>query len=183
MSMGFFRQEYWSGLPFASPGDLPKLGIKPRSPTLQTDSLPTELCGLVVKNLSSNAGDPSLSSPGQWKKVPHPTEQLSLHTTARVCILKCRAHMLKLRPVSAAKSLSRVWLSGILRTVAHQWNSMSMEFSRQKYGSGLPCPPPEDLPNPGIEPRSLALQADSLSLSHQGSSTKTWQPYTTKIRK
>ena len=35
-------------------------------------------------------------------------------------------------------------------------------FSRQEYWSGLPCPPPEDLPNPGIEPESLALPADSL---------------------
>ena len=33
-SMGFFRQEYWSGLPFPSPGDLPDPGIEPRSPTL-----------------------------------------------------------------------------------------------------------------------------------------------------
>ena len=43
LSMGFFRQEYWSGLPFPAPGDLPNPGIKPRSPTLQADSLPTEL--------------------------------------------------------------------------------------------------------------------------------------------
>ena len=35
-SLGFSRQEYWSGLPFPSPGDLPNLGIEPRSPTLQT---------------------------------------------------------------------------------------------------------------------------------------------------
>jgi len=35
-------------------------------------------------------------------------------------------------------------------------------FSRQEYWSVLPCPPPGDLPNPGIEPRSPALQADSL---------------------
>ena len=34
LSMGFFRQEYWSGLPFPSPGDLPNPGIEPRSPTL-----------------------------------------------------------------------------------------------------------------------------------------------------
>ena len=40
LSMGFSRQEYWSGLPFPSPGDLPDLGIEPRSPTLQTDALP-----------------------------------------------------------------------------------------------------------------------------------------------
>ena len=39
---------------------------------------------------------------------------------------------------------------------------LSLEFSRQEYWSGLPCPPPGDLPKPGIEPRPLALQADSL---------------------
>ena len=43
LCMGFSRQEYWSGLPFPSPGDLPSPGIEPRSPALQADSLPTEL--------------------------------------------------------------------------------------------------------------------------------------------
>jgi len=42
LSMGFSRQEYWSGLPFPSPGDLPDPGIKPRSPALQADALPSE---------------------------------------------------------------------------------------------------------------------------------------------
>ena len=41
-SMGFSRQECWSGLPFPSPGDLPNPGIEPRSPALQTDALPSE---------------------------------------------------------------------------------------------------------------------------------------------
>ena len=41
-SMGFSRQEYWSGLPFPSPGDLPEPGIKPRSPALQADVLTSE---------------------------------------------------------------------------------------------------------------------------------------------
>ena len=41
-SMGFSRQEYWSGLPFPSPGDLPDPGIEPRSPTLQADTLTSE---------------------------------------------------------------------------------------------------------------------------------------------
>ena len=40
--MGFSRQEYWSGLPFPLPGDLPDPGIEPWSPALQADSLPTE---------------------------------------------------------------------------------------------------------------------------------------------
>ena len=39
---------------------------------------------------------------------------------------------------------------------------LSMEFSRKEYWSGLPCPPAGDLPDPGIEPRSPALQAVSL---------------------
>ena len=45
LSMEFSRQEYWSGLPFPSPGDLPNSGIKPGSPTLQADSLPSETPG------------------------------------------------------------------------------------------------------------------------------------------
>ena len=40
--MGFSRQEYWSGLPFPSPGDLPDPGIEAGSPTLQADSFPAE---------------------------------------------------------------------------------------------------------------------------------------------
>ena len=42
-----------------------------------------------------------------------------------------------------------------------------MGFSRQEYWSGLPCPPPGDLSDPGIKPGSPALQADSLLLSHR----------------
>ena len=47
--MKFSRQEYWSGLPFPSPGDLPNPGIEPRSPVLQADSLPIELQGKPIK--------------------------------------------------------------------------------------------------------------------------------------
>ena len=41
-SMGFSRQECWSGLPFPSPGDLPNTGIEPGSPALQAEALPSE---------------------------------------------------------------------------------------------------------------------------------------------
>ena len=54
LSMGFPRQEYWSGLPFPSPGDLPDPGIKPKPPAWQSDSLPNELRG----------------NPSMWDLVP-----------------------------------------------------------------------------------------------------------------
>ena len=49
LSMGFSRQEYWSGRPFPSPGNLPDPGIEPRSPTLQVDS---SLCEPLGKHLN-----------------------------------------------------------------------------------------------------------------------------------
>ena len=45
LSMGILQAKYWSGLSCSPPGDLPNPGIKPRSPTLQADSLPAELQG------------------------------------------------------------------------------------------------------------------------------------------
>ena len=69
-----------------------------------------------------------------------------------------------------AQSLSRVQLFVTQWTVACQ-APLSLGFSRQEYWSGLPFPPPGDLPDPGIElasPESPALQVDSLLLSHWG---------------
>ena len=68
LSMGFSRQEYWSGVSCPSPGDLPDTGIEPRSSAMQADSLLSEPPGAprrqwgspscaVVKNLLANAGD------------------------------------------------------------------------------------------------------------------------------
>ena len=54
LCMGFSRQEYRSGQPFSSQGDLPNPGIKPRSPTLQADSLMSELPGKLHSALSSH---------------------------------------------------------------------------------------------------------------------------------
>ena len=70
---------------------------------------------------------------------------------------------------SEVKSLSHVRLFATPWTIAYQ-APPSMGFSRQEYWSGLPFPSPGDLPDPGIKPRSPALQADALgSLGHQGS--------------
>ena len=60
------------------------------------------------------------------------------------------------------KSLSRVQL------FATPWTTQSMKFSRPEYWSGEPFPSPGDLPNPGIEPRSPELQADSLPAKPPG---------------
>ena len=63
LSMGFPRQEYWSGLPFSPPGDLPDPGIKPGSPALQEDSLPTEPPGKPQKAPIKNLALEPLDSP------------------------------------------------------------------------------------------------------------------------
>ena len=53
--------------------------------------------------------------------------------------------------------------------------SLSRGFSRQEYWSGLPCPPPGDLPNPGIEHRSPTLQVDSLPSEPPGKLRDSWR--------
>ena len=67
------------------------------------------------------------------------------------------------------QSLSRVWLSATPRTIARQ-APLSMEFSRQAYMSGQPLPSLKDLPDPGTEPWSPALQQ-----SHHGSPKSMWK--------
>ena len=69
------------------------------------------------------------------------------------------------------KSLSRVRLFVTPWTVAHQAR-LSMGFSRQECWSGLPFPSPGDLPDPGIEPRSPALQAHTLTSEPPGKHRK-----------
>ena len=91
-----------------------------------------------------------------WKNSKHAEKLKGYTTNICMCRLSC---------------FSRVWLFATPWTVAHQ-APLSMGFSRQEYWSGLPCPPPGDLPNPGIKPASPATsvsQVGSLPLSHQGS--------------
>ena len=54
LSVGFSRQEYWSGLPFPSPGDLSDPGIEPWSPALQADTLTSEPPGKLDKRQNLN---------------------------------------------------------------------------------------------------------------------------------
>ena len=62
-SMEFSRQEYWSGLPFPSPGDLPDPGMEPRSPTLQADALPSEPPGKPLGRAAAAAANSLQSCP------------------------------------------------------------------------------------------------------------------------
>ena len=64
LSMGFSRQEYWSGLPFPPPGVLPNAGIEAESPTLQADSLPSEPPRNIIR-LCGKGGLPRWLSSGK----------------------------------------------------------------------------------------------------------------------
>ena len=69
-SMGFSRQECWSGLPFPSPGDFPDPGIEPGSPALWADSLLWEPSGKLIKNMFGEGGTSyswlTLAPGGNW---------------------------------------------------------------------------------------------------------------------
>ena len=73
--------------------------------------------------------------------------------------------------MGAACSVAQLWLFATPWIVAHQ-APLYVEFSRQEYWSGLPFPSPGDLPIPGIEPRSPALQADALPPEPPGEDLK-----------
>ena len=108
-----------------------------------------------------------LSSPtGDWTCSPYPGRWNPNHWTSRgVPRAESSETLTTERFVICEvmwKSLSCVWL------FTTPWTIWSMEFSRPEYWSGYPFSSPGDLPNPGIEPRSPALQADSLLADSQG---------------
>ena len=71
LSVGFSRQEYWSGLPFLSPGDLPDPGIEPLCTVLQVDSLPSEPAG----------------SPG-WRSVDYKSQSQLMGVRSKVPVIE-----------------------------------------------------------------------------------------------
>ena len=93
-SMGFSRQEYWSGLPFPSPGDLPNQGIEPRSPTLQADALSSEppgkplVCVIPYKLNSSKFGASRVRLPC-YTLVQMLISLLRCSASLPVCLLPC----------------------------------------------------------------------------------------------
>ena len=127
--MGFSRQEYWNGLPFPPPGDLPDPGTIYIHRGLPGDPDP----GIEPASLKfpALAGE-FFTTSNTWK--------------APICAVPSR--------FSCVRLFVTLW------TVACQ-APLSMEFSRQEYWSGLPFPPPRDLPNAGIKPESPTLQVES----------------------
>ena len=134
LSMGFSRQEYWSGLPFLSPGDLPNWGIKPASllsPALASRFFTTA----AAKSLQSC---PTLCDPIDGSPPGSPVSGIpQARTLEWVAISFSNARKWKVK----VKSLSRVWLLATPRTAAYQ-APPHMGFSRQEYWSGVPLPSP-----------------------------------------
>ena len=98
------------------------------------------------------------------------TERLSLHFHTVKSLINEKVLILHFKILMKVKSFSRVQLFVTPWTVAYQ-ALRSMGFSRQEYWSGLPCPPPGDLPDLGIKlasPVSPVLQTDSLPLEPLG---------------
>ena len=102
------------------------------------------------------------------KVIPrdHRLKIAKLITTLFLCMIMKLCILLPI-----VKLLSRVRLFATPWTVAYQ-DSLSMGFSRQEYWSGLPFPSPGDLPDPGIEPRSPTLEADTLTSEPERATTK-----------
>ena len=135
--MGFSKQEYWSGLPFPSPGGLPNSGNEPMSPA--GHNLKNKGHSIVLKPPCVSSMDIN----GRWSSI---NKSESVGKLTQLCPTLCDP-----------------------RTI------QSMEFSRPEYWSGYPFPSPGDLPDPMIEPRSPALQADSLPAEPQ------WKPENTGV--
>ena len=142
LSMGFSRQEYWSGLPFLSPGDLPNPGIKPRSPTLQANSLPSGplrkpkilewvAClfssGSSWRKLGSSGCGGTLVLPLEWRRVCQGTSWVA----ARVWMTLWNFPMLDV--TSLERSLLEVWNRPRKVKIFGIWSSESPGF--QKIGS------------------------------------------------
>ena len=106
----FPRQEYWSGLVFPSPGDLPNSGIKPRSPALQADSLPTELPGNPYRNLGNSVFLACLGL-SSWKNKAYGRDVLKqAHLFIMLCFLAhsrhCFVHIERLYQLCRASLLA-----------------------------------------------------------------------------
>ena len=100
LSIGFSRQEYWSGLPFPSPGHLPEPGIESGSPTFHADSSPTELPGkpsFPGAGFNPWLGIKILQAKGHGKKPPKPPKLLALFVISQLILYNVPNCMTTLR--------------------------------------------------------------------------------------
>ena len=140
LSMGFPRQEYWSGLPFPSPGDLVDPETEPASPALAGRFFTTK--GKPFAAAKSLQSCPTLCNPTDGSPPGSPVPGIrQARTLEWVAISFSNAWKWKVK----VKSLSRVRLFATPWTAAHQ-ATPSMGFSRQEYWSGLPLPSPKGSP-------------------------------------
>ena len=98
-------------------------------------------------------------------KGPDTTKWSNHHSRRRHWVMKWRGvkwRKDKFYPMSSSSHSCEVKLLSRVRLFATPRTAASTGFSRKDYWSGLPCPSPGDLPNPGTEPRSPTLQADAL---------------------
>ena len=141
---------------FPFPTDLPNPGIELGSPALQVDSLPTELSGKPPETLRVLCYHSCLLLPFSYKVI---CIYLSIECLLSFILswLFCQ-HKSKITLFTCMllNLFSPVLLFAILCIVTYQ-GPLSMRFPRQEYWSGLPCPPPEDLPNPEIKHMSLYI--------------------------
>ena len=154
--MGFSRQEYWSGLPFCSPGDLPNPGTEPSSPALQADSLPSKLPGKPLYWLKQ----------AKWQGNTHTHTHTHTHSYFKERQKIIGEH--NLHNVSV-----KVLVAQLCPTLCDPMDCSPPQSSvyglfEQGYWREWPLLSPGDLPNPGIEPKSPTLWADSLSSEPQG---------------
>ena len=146
--MEFSRQEYWSGLPFPPPRDLPNPGTK--SVSLASPALAVHFSSVVLMSDSLRPHELQHARP----PCPSPTPGAYPNS--------CAGGFFMSWATREWKSLSHVWL------FATPWTIQSMEFSQARILEWVAFPFSRDIPNPGIKPRSPALQADSLSTEPQG---------------
>ena len=129
-SMEFSRQEYWSGLPFSSPGDLPNPGIEPSSPALQTDALPSEPPAkpkVLEGVLKARSGLGRSTKSKIWSQ---PSGEAAAAKSLQSCPTLCN-------PIESSPSGSPV--SGILQVRTLEWVAISFSSAEETWKYQYDC--------------------------------------------
>ena len=147
LSMGFPRQEYWSGLPFSSPGDLPDLGSWPTPLELAGKSFTTESSGkplsmllllLLLLNRFSSVWFCATPQMAAHQVPPSLGFSRQEHEWVAISFSSACKWKVKVKSLSCVQLLATPW------TAAYQ-APPSMGFSRQEYWSGVPLPSPASM--------------------------------------